>query len=167
MQTAYHARSLSLYAKLGFAAREPLACLQGPPLVLTIPGRSVRPATAADVEACNRLCRAVHGHDRSPQVADAVAAGSALVVGHDGRITGYSAGLSFSAHSVGETVDDIKALIGAAAEFAGPGILVPIRDAALFRFCLEHDLRVVQLMTLMTTGLYSEPAGAYLPSIMY
>ena len=28
-------------------------------------------------------------------------------------------------------------------------------------------LEVVQLMTLMTTGLYNEPAGAYLPSIMY
>jgi hypothetical protein len=88
-------------------------------------------------------------------------------VEHDGRITGYSAGLSFFAHSVGETIDDIKALIGAAPRYGGPGILVPIRHGELFRFCLEHGLRVVQLMTLMTTGLYNEPAGAYLPSIMY
>jgi predicted N-acetyltransferase YhbS len=167
VQTAYHVRSLSLYAKLGFRPREPLACLQGPALARVVPGRAVRPATAADVEACDGLCRAVHGHDRSPQVSDAVGAGDALVVEHDGRITGYSAGLSFFAHSVGETVEDIKALIGAAPGFGGPGILVPIRDAELFRFCLEHGLRVVQLMTLMTTGLYSEPAGAWLPSIMY
>jgi predicted N-acetyltransferase YhbS len=167
VQTAYHARSLSLYAKLGFRAREPLACLQGPALALAVPGRAVRPATAADIDACNALCRAVHGHDRSPQVADAVAAGTALVVEHDRRITGYSAGLSFFTHSVGETVDDIKALIGAAAEFGGPGLLVPIRDGELFRFCLEHGLRVVQLMTLLSTGLYNEPAGAYLPAIMY
>jgi len=167
VQTAYHVRSLSLYAKLGFRAREPLACLQGPALGLTVPGRTVRPATAADLDACNGLCRVVHGHDRSPQVADAVAAGTALVVERGDRLTGYSAGLSFFDHSVGETGDDLKALIGAAPGFGGPGFLVPIRDGELFRFCLEHGLRVVQLMTLMTTGLYNEPAGAYLPSIMY
>jgi predicted N-acetyltransferase YhbS len=167
VQTAYHTRSLSLYAKLGFQVREPLACLQGPPLGMAIEGRTVRPATAGDVEACNRICRAVHGHDRAPQVSDALAGGAALVVEHDGRISGYSTGLSFFGHSVGRTVDDVEALIGAAPEFGGSGILVPIRNAALFRFCLEHGLRVVQVMTLMTTGLYNEPTGAFLPSIMY
>ena len=167
VQTAYHTRSLSLYAKLGFQVREPLACLQGPPPGGTIEGHAVRPATGADAEACNRLCRAVHGHDRAPQVADALAAGTALVVEHDGRITGYSTGLSFFAHSVGETVDDVKALIASATGFGGSGILVPIRNGELFRWCLERNLRVVQLMTLMTTGLYNEPLGACLPSIMY
>ena len=49
----------------------------------------------------------------------------------------------------------------------GPGIFVPTRNAALFRWCLESGLRVVQPMTLMTIGLYNEPAGAYLPSILY
>ncbi len=34
-------------------------------------------------------------------------------------------------------------------------------------WCLDHGLRIVQLMTLMTLGLYNEPAGAYLPSILY
>jgi predicted N-acetyltransferase YhbS len=167
VQTAYHSRSLSLYAKLGFVAREPLACLQGPPPGVAGEGRTVRPATAADVDACNALCRAVHGHDRAPQVDDAVAGGTALVVEHDGRITGYSTGLSFFAHSVGTTADDIRALIGGAGGFGGSGILVPIRDGPLFRWCLDRGLRVVQLMTLMTTGLYNEPAGAWLPSIMY
>ena len=61
----------------------------------------------------------------------------------------------------------MKALIGSAPGFGGSGILVPIRNGELFRWCLEHRLRVVQLMTLMTTGLYNEPTGAYLPSIMY
>lgn len=46
-------------------------------------------------------------------------------------------------------------------------ILVPTRNAALFRWCLENGLRVVQPMTLMTIGLYNEPAGAYLPSILF
>lgn len=59
------------------------------------------------------------------------------------------------------------ALIGAAPAFGGPGILVPLRNAALFQWCLNHDLRVMQVMTLMSLGLYNEPAGAYLPSVLY
>ncbi|HEV8622999.1 MAG TPA: GNAT family N-acetyltransferase [Acidimicrobiia bacterium] len=167
VQTAYHTRSLALYAKLGFEVREPLACLQGRPLGIRIEGFTVRPANAGDFDACNELCRRVHGHDRAPQLSDALLQDRALVVEHEGRITGYSSGLAFFSHSVGETVDDIKALIGAATEFGGSGILVPMRQGALFRFCLENGLRVVQVMTLMTTGQYQEPQGAYLPSIMY
>jgi hypothetical protein len=167
VQGAYHTRSLALYAKLGFEVREPLACMQGPPIGAAVDGPTVRPATADDAEPCNLLCQAVHGHDRSPELSDGIAAGRALVVESNGRITGYSAGLSFFAHSVGETLDDLEALIGAAPEFGGPGILVPMRNTALFRFCLDHGLRVIQVMTLMTTGRYQDPRGAYLPSIMF
>ncbi len=48
-----------------------------------------------------------------------------------------------------------------------PGFLLPTRNAELFRWCLEHDLRVVQQMTLMNLGSYQEPAGAFLPSVLY
>jgi hypothetical protein len=75
--------------------------------------------------------------------------------------------LRISAHAVGEANDDVRALIAAASEFGGPGILVPTRNAELFRWCLENGLRVVQPATLMTLGLYNEPAGAYLPSILF
>ena len=167
VQAAYHNRSLSLYAKLGFEVREPLACMQGPPLEIRIDGYTTRPATPKDLESCNGLCRAVHGHDRSGELADAFARGPALVVEHDGRVTGYSTGLGFFGHSLGETDESLKALIANGTAFAGPGILVPVRNGPLFRFCLDHALRVVQTMTLMTSGLYSEPAGAYLPSIIY
>jgi len=167
VQAAYNTRSLGLYAKLGFEVRETLACLQGPPLHTKFDGFTVRAATDDDLETCDRLCHDVHGHDRSPQVADAIFLGKALVVERDGKVTGYSTGLSFFDHSVGEGDDDIRALIGAADAFGGPGILVPMRNTALFRFCLRHGLRVAQVMTLMTTGRYQEPQGAYLPSIMY
>jgi predicted N-acetyltransferase YhbS len=167
VQAAYHTRSLALYAKLGFEVRETLACLQGPPIDAPLEGFTVRAGTPADLAACNQVCDAVHGHDRSPQVSEAIAQGRALLVEHDGRITGYSTGVSFSDHSVGASVDELKALIGAADAFDGPGFLVPMRNSALFRFCLEHGLRVVQVMTLMTIGQYQEPRGAYLPSIMY
>jgi hypothetical protein len=61
----------------------------------------------------------------------------------------------------------LKALIGAAAGFPDPGFLLPIRNGELFRWCLEHGLRVVQTNTLMSYGLYNMPRGAFLPSILY
>jgi predicted N-acetyltransferase YhbS len=166
VQSAYHTRSFALYTSLGFQVREQLACMQGPALNVTIPGRLVRPARETDLEACNAVCRTVHGHDRAGDVRDAIKGGTASVVEHDGRITGYATPVAFFGHAVGETDDDIKALIGAAPAFEGPGFLVPSRSP-LLRWCLDQNLRVVQLMTLMTIGLYSEPRGAFLPSILY
>lgn len=166
VQAAYHTRSLSLYTKLGFAVREPLACMQGDPIGVVIPGRTVRSAREADLAACNRVCQSVHGHNRSGDLQEAIQAGTATVVEHDGRITGYATSIAFFGHAVGETDDDIKALIGAAPSFGGPGILVPARSP-LFGWCLEQNLRTTQVMTLMSRGLYSEPAGSFLPSILY
>lgn len=167
VQAAYHNRSLSLYAKLGFEVREPLACMQGSPIGGEIPGRSVRPALASDLEACNRLCVRVHGHDRGGELREAIAAGTATAVDYGGAVSGYASATGFDGHAVGETNDDLKALIAAATKFAGPGILVPTRNTALFGWCLAEGLRVVEVMTLMSLGLYNEPRGAYLPSILY
>jgi predicted N-acetyltransferase YhbS len=166
VQSAYHTRSLSLYTRLGFQVREPLACMQGPPIGIALPGRTVRPAQEADLEHCNRICQAIHGHTRANDVQDAIGAGTATVVEYAGRITGYATSLAFFGHAVGETDDDLKALIGAAAAFGGTGILVPARSP-LFRWCLDHKLRTVQVMTLMSRGLYNEPRGAFLPSILF
>jgi predicted N-acetyltransferase YhbS len=167
VQAGYHNRSFSLYAKLGFEVREQLACLQGAPVASTVPGYAVRPAVSADLEVCNALCVSVHGHHRGGELADAVAQGSARVVEHAGRISGYATDVAFFAHAVGESNEDLKALIGAAELYAGPGILVPTRNSSLLGWCLENQLRMVQLMTLMTTGIYSQPAGAWLPSILF
>ncbi|HET6491417.1 MAG TPA: hypothetical protein VFG44_00435 [Burkholderiales bacterium] len=68
---------------------------------------------------------------------------------------------------MGETVEDLQAPTAAAPSFAGPGLLVPTRNAELMRWCLGHGLRIVQPMTLMTMGPYEEPKGAFLPSILY
>jgi GNAT superfamily N-acetyltransferase len=167
VQAAFHCRSLSLYTKLGFDPQEPLSCVQGPPLGLKIPGYNVRPATAADAEACNAVAWRVHGHTRDGEVREAIEQGSATVVEHDGRISGYASGMAFFAHAVGESNNEIKALIGAAPVLVGPGILVPTRNADLLRWCLNHGLRIVQPLTLMSMGLYNQPKGAFLPSIAY
>lgn len=166
-QATYHNRSLSLYSKLGFDAREPLSTMQGTPFGAKIPGYIVRPATRQDLDACNQVCMRVHGHHRHGELLGAIQQGTATVVEHGGRITGYATAVAFFGHSVGETNDSLKALIGAAQAFPGPGFLLPTRNSELFRWCLDNGLRVVQPMTLMSVGLYNEPAGAFLPSVLY
>lgn len=167
VQAAYHNRSLSLYTKLGFNAYEPLSTMQGPALNLGIPGYPVRAATDADLEACNRLCLRIHGHERSQDVLDGIRQGTASLVEFHGRITGYATLIGLWGHAVAENNEGLKALIGAAPVFHGPGFLLPTRNAELFRWCLNQGLRVVHPMTLMSMGLYNEPAGAFLPSVIY
>jgi ribosomal protein S18 acetylase RimI-like enzyme len=167
VQAAYHNRSLSLYTKLGFESREPLSVFQGPAINASIPGFAVRRALESDLEQCARLCIRIHGHDRTGELRDSLRPGHAAVVERGGRITGYTSALAFFGHSVGETNEDIEALIAAAPAFGGPGFIVPTRNGELMRWCLNHGLRIQYPATLMTVGLYSEPAGAYLPSIIY
>lgn len=167
VQVAYHNRSLSLYTKLGFQAREPLSTIQGPPLTLALPAYRVRKAIRDDLEVCDVLCRDVHGHDRHGEIAHAIANGTATVVEHNGRISGYASDIGYFSHAIGRTNEDLKALIGAASVFTGPGFLLPTRNTELLQWCLTHGLRVVQPMTLMSLGLYQKPSGAFLPSIFY
>jgi GNAT superfamily N-acetyltransferase len=167
LQIAYHNRSLSLYAKLGFDVRGSFAAMHGQPLGLTMPGYSVRAASAADEAACNALCVRVHGHDRAGELGEAIEGGTARVVERLGRITGYTAGIQYFAHSVAETNDDLQAMIGAAEDFGTPGFLVPLANTELFRWCLAHGLHVFFVANMMTIGIYQEPEGAYMPSVGY
>jgi predicted N-acetyltransferase YhbS len=167
VQAGYHTRSFSLYTKLGYETREPLVCMQGAALGLTVRGYVVRAARDSDIDTCSDVCRAVHGFDRSGELRDAIEQGSAIVAEYDGRITGYATLIGFFGHAVGASNRELQALIGAAKEFPGPGFLLPARNGELFRWCLQHGLRVVQPMTLMSRGLYNEPHGVFLPSILY
>ncbi|MBV8088207.1 MAG: hypothetical protein JO139_01285 [Alphaproteobacteria bacterium] len=78
----------------------------------------------------------MHGFERSAEVADGIAGNTATVVEHLGRITGYATEIGYFAHAVGETNEDLKALIGAAPTIAGPGFLLPTRNHDLFSWCL-------------------------------
>ena len=167
VQAAFHNRSLSLYASLGFDIREPLACMQGRTRERAVPGCTVRSAQPADQVACNALSRQVHGFDRAAELAYAIQGGTARVVERGDRVTGYTTNLGFFGHSTAETNIDMQALLTSVESFAGPGILVPSRNSTLLRWCLANGLRVVQPMTLMSTGLYTDPAGAWLPSIVF
>ena len=110
------------------------SAMYGQTLNLKIPGYQVRKAIATDVEACNRLCRAIHGHDRDGDLRDAIAQGTANVVEHLGRISGYATGIGWSGHAIGETNQDLEALIAAAPMFQAPGFLVPTRNGELMRW---------------------------------
>ena len=167
VQTAYHNRSLSLYTKLGFVAREPLSVVQGQPPEIQLPGYVVRQAKVEDLESCNQLCLRILGHDRGQELRDAIKHGTATLIEHNGRITGYATTIAFFGHAVGKTNEELKALISAAKEFLGPGFLLPTRNTELLRWCLEHGLRIMQPMTLMSMGLYNEPAGVFLPSVLF
>ena len=167
VQTSFHNRSLALYASLGFEVREPLALLQGRTELRALDGYSVRAARAADLEACNALCRRVHGMDRGRELAERVDQGAARIVEHGGRLVGYASWLAMFGHAVAETSLGLKALIASADSFQGAGFLLPTRNSELFRWCLQQRLRIVQPMTLMTMGLYNEPRGSWLPSVVY
>ena len=167
VQAAYHARSLSLYTKLGFASREELAVMDGAAADSELTGYSVRPLRPDDVPACNDICTTVHGFHRGAELEAAGVANNAFVAERDGVIRSYTSGLGYFGHSVGKTTAAICALLAAAPRLPSLGVLVPIRNYQLFRWCLDHGMRVVFTMTLMSRGLYHEPAGAWLPSVLY
>jgi hypothetical protein len=43
----------------------------------------------------------------------------------------------------------------------------PTRNGELLRRCLAEGLGITQTMTLMTVGLYNQPDGVWLPSVIY
>ena len=169
VQAAFNTASMSLYTKLGFDVREPLSCMQGQPPAdpQMIAGHRVRPATQKDVDACCELSRRVHGHERRAELIFGLSQRTARVVEFGGRVVGYATDVGFFGHVVARENTGLMALIGGAQRISGPGFLLPSRNGAVFRWCLEHALRVVQPLTLMSTGLYNEPRGAFVPSILF
>jgi predicted N-acetyltransferase YhbS len=168
---AFNIGSIALYASLGFVVREPLLLLQGTPTSKAPIGAVVRPLVEADVGHCETIARDVHGYGRGGELGDALKFLNPFVVERDGRIRGYLTMPTFwsANHAVAETEEDMRVLIlGAAAQVEKPlSLLMPARQAELFRWCLSEHLRVVKPMTLMTIGPYQEPKGAYFPSVFY
>jgi ribosomal protein S18 acetylase RimI-like enzyme len=167
VQAAHHARSLSLYTKLGFVAREELAVMEGIPIDPSLGGYAVSPVTQDDVPACNALCVSVHGVHRDGELQGAISAGNAFVAKQGPALRAYTTGLGYFGHTVGETNEAICALLAEAPRMPSLGVLLPVRNYPLFRWCLDRGTRVLMTMTLMSRGLYQEPSGPYLPSILY
>jgi hypothetical protein len=163
---------MALYTSLGFDPREPLAVLSGSPRGPLPAELRARPMTPDDLGAAAALSRRVHGFARTADLQGALANGTPLLLERAGRITAYMAmpTLWLFNHTVAETEVDLRAIIRAAAVAAGDspiGFLLPIRRAAIFRWCLDQGMQVVKPMTLMSRGHYAEPDGAWLPSVFY
>lgn len=171
VQEAFNMRSLALYAGLGFQTREPLVVLIGKPSCAPLPGWEVRPLQEEDFAACADLYERVHGHRRANELRDARGRGLAWVALREGRVVAYTAVATnwLANHGVGETEEDIRALlVGAGNAVEEPlELLLPIRQAGLFRWCLEVRLWPVKPMVLMSTGEYLKPRGAWFPSVHY
>ena len=167
LQDSFNNRSFSLYTKLGFQMRTTTSVMQGAPVAPEPDSPPVRKATVKDLSECNQVCIAIHGHDRGGELSQAIEQGSAMVVERRGLIRGYTTGINFFGHSVAETNDDLKALIAAAPGYFGPGFHVPNSNGELLRWCYTKGLYMVKAMTLMSVGLYNEPSGPYLPSVLY
>jgi len=170
LQDGFNMRSLSLYASLDFELREPAVVMSGKPASGPVEGIEVRRPREADLEACEALCRRVHGVERTNELRMAMQAFAPFVAVRDGGVAAYATAFSFwpMAHGVAETDEDMQALLlGAAAALNEPlALLVPARSR-LFAWCLGEGLRSVKPMNLMTLGFYQEPRGTWFPSVLY
>ena len=167
LQDAFNTRSMALYASLGFEITDPVALMAGRPDGAVAAGHAVRPLTVDDLHAAEELSLRVHGYERTAELADALAAGGANAVLRDGRLVGYATSLAHfgSAHAVAETADAMAALL--LSGDSAVSFLLPTRQHELFRRALEAGLRVVKPMNYMVTGHHRDPAGAWIPSVLY
>ena len=173
LQDSFNTQSLALYTSLGFEVAEPVALMSGVPRAPLAGDVNVRVLEPRDLDACEQLCLAVHGFERSAELRDALAAPGLrpIVATRGGRVVAYATTLSFfpAAYAVAETDDDMMALVaGAAATREVPlSFLLPTRQHELFRWCLRAGLRIVKPMTYMVIGDHRRPRGAWIPSVLY
>jgi len=171
LQESYNMQSFSLYASLGFDARDHFVVLEGKPLD-TSPGPewTIRPLTADDLPECEQLHESVHGYPRTNELRDALPM-MPLAAEKRGRICAYRSAPAnwLPNHGVAETDEDMQALLAGAARILNRPLsfLLPVRRAALLRWCLKQGLRASRPLTLMTMGEYCQPQAPYCPSVTY
>jgi GNAT superfamily N-acetyltransferase len=172
VQDAFNPASLSLYALLGFKVKDPLVRIHGEPSSDDSGALEVRPFERGDMEGCARLSQRVHGFERTGEL-DQIERGPLrpFVGVRDDRIVAYATSISFwpLAHGVAETREDLVDLLVGAQRSGNDAIdiLLPIRQAELFRRALSAGLRVVKPMNLMALRDYREPEGAWFPSVLF
>jgi len=171
LQDTFNVQSFSLYAALGFDAREILVVLSGAPQTAPSSLWEIRSLTPSDMAGCESLHDSVHGYTRTNELRDALETGAPIVALRDGRVRAYMAAptIWLANHGVAETEEDMQALLLGAPRITKQPIsfLLPARRAALFRWCLTQGYRAIRPMTLMTIGEYHEPQGSYFPSVLY
>jgi GNAT superfamily N-acetyltransferase len=168
LQDSYNTTSLSLYASLGFAVREPVGVMQAAPGIG--PDTTVRVGAANDLPALAGLCERLYRVSRRNELAAWLERGIPVLVREvQGRIRGYLVPGKIG-HGVAETEADALALIAQISRQAPVGLdafFCPLRNASLYRAALASGCRLSKVMNLMTLGPYEEPAPVWLPSIAF
>jgi len=172
VQDAFNITSMSLYTSLGFEIKETLVLMNGSPTSGKIKDHlEIHTLKNFDLNQCASLCQKVNGFDRVLDLEEAQNHHSPFIVKREGRITGYAAAMTnwMLNHCVGETEEDMKAMIlGIGKIIDRPlSFLLPTRHARLFRWCLNHNMRLVKPLTLMGMGPYQNPRGFYFPSATF
>ncbi|MEQ1923964.1 MAG: GNAT family N-acetyltransferase, partial [Pyrinomonadaceae bacterium] len=171
VQSAYNARSMSLYASLGFDVKEPLAQMEGKPKGIVSKDLAVRPMTNEDLAECEELCKRVHGFSRAGELSLCLQGFKPFVAVREGQIVAYVSTVSMwhFNHGVAENERDLQdLLVGASAELGEPvSFLLPTRRSTFHRWALQAGLRMMQPLSLMAMGEYHEPEGGFFPSVLY
>jgi ribosomal protein S18 acetylase RimI-like enzyme len=174
LTAAANPAAFALYASLGFEVKEPLAILRGRFRSAPPGDAAVRPMRTEDLPAAAALCERVHGFARTGDLREALTtAGEPMVLERAGRLVAYVSHrrLGDRAHGVAAAEADLRALLLGLLPHPPRGaeltLFLPTRQASLLRWCLEEGLRVGSPLTLMATGAYRPPRGAYFPSSWY
>ena len=127
-------------------------------------------AVDGDVELCDELCKRILGVSRRCEIEKAVSSLSPLVAERSSKIVGYmtAPSLWLANHGVAHSASDMHAMIlGAAAVNPSVSFLLPTRQTASFRWCLDQGMQVAKPMTIMAKGDYRLPTRPYMPSVFY
>uniref|UniRef100_B8HP11 GCN5-related N-acetyltransferase n=1 Tax=Cyanothece sp. (strain PCC 7425 / ATCC 29141) TaxID=395961 RepID=B8HP11_CYAP4 len=165
-QEAINTTSLSLYTALGFDWRGSAVLMQAQPASTDDP--SIRPLSVDDLDSIALLSRTAYGFSRAGDAAQLLAAQiPGFLRQRDGRAVGYLISSLFG-HGGAETEEDLFALIAQAARQVPPqmaAFICPLSRPEAFRRALAAGHRTIKLLSYMSLGDFTEPGGAYLPSI--
>ena len=171
VQEGFNMTSLSLYASVGFAVKEPLALMAVPPLE-SAPG--VRPLTQADVPAADALQQRTQRVSRKNEIALMIEHGPAMgCVPHGlfekGVLSGYCVP-GFFGFGAAESPEALQTAAQVAVKGFPPPLqrlILPTRQSDLFALALQRKFKTLKVLQLMAVGPYDDGTGTWAPSIQY
>eukprot|EP01116_Phalansterium_solitarium_P008892 TRINITY_DN22861_c0_g1_i1.p1 TRINITY_DN22861_c0_g1~~TRINITY_DN22861_c0_g1_i1.p1 ORF type:complete len:320 (+),score=89.71 TRINITY_DN22861_c0_g1_i1:453-1412(+) len=192
-QDSFNTTSFSLYLSMGFNPLEGLTMLTAPDgfdFGTLLPDEyaarpadhalQIRPMTSDDVATCDALFQKCHGSSRRGEIAAVLefAASSAddaciphVVVDRQGTIVGYSTGLDTAGHTVCESEEAFRIILGHASAINRDEKVVMyflgLRYPDLLRWLLSRKLKISKLGTMMGIGPYSSPKMLYVSSASF
>jgi len=165
---AFNRISVPLYSSIGFRAEEVLAFVIGTPGRSVKNGLEIKKATESDLSVIDKLGEDIIGFSRSAELKNAIASGTTVIGIRDGKGVGYVTQIGLFGHGMAYDEADLRNLIINVAEDQKEiSFLLPARRVEFFQWALLSGFKVEKFMMLMSTGPYSAPKGAYIPSVIY